>query len=468
MNPYTLTERLERELGDPRDSDRTFSYARCAEFDCTERFPDEICALLDGLGLAAFYVPTAFGGQLRDHTDLLQVIRALARRDFTVALAHCKTFLGSVCAWTTASPAQARALADRVLGGEVVSLALTERDHGSDLLAGDVSAVEVDGGYCLNGEKWLINNATRAGTVCVLARTDPAGGARGFSLLLVDKRGLSADSFRCLPKNYTLGVRAADISGIGFDDASVPSDALVGDVGGGVEAVLKSLQLTRTLCGGMSLGIGDHSLRLAADFAARHEMYGRRLSDLPQAARTLAQAYADLLVCEAFTLVATRAIHSLTAEQSVISAAVKYFVPTTMDHVITRLAGVLGARSLLTTAYAHGAFEKLRRDHRIVGIFDGSSAVNLASLVNQFPAFVRGYRRGRIDTDGLVRATGGPLDELRPQALSLMSRNGSSLVQGIPAGTDELLALDAPAALASLAVRLREFADDLHDRLAAV
>ena len=52
----------------------------------------------------------------------------------------------------------------------------------------------------LDGEKWLINNATRGQLMCVLARTDPAGGPRGFSLFLVDKRELADGSFRCLPK----------------------------------------------------------------------------------------------------------------------------------------------------------------------------------------------------------------------------------------------------------------------------
>jgi hypothetical protein len=45
-------------------------------------------------------------------------------------------------------------------------------------------------GYRLNGAKWLINNTTRADAICLLARTSPGGGARGYSLLFVDKRRL--------------------------------------------------------------------------------------------------------------------------------------------------------------------------------------------------------------------------------------------------------------------------------------
>src|SRR5690606_29254778 len=106
----------------------------------------------------------------------------------------------------------------------------------------------------IDGEKWLINNATRGDLVCVLARTGAVGEARGHSLFLVDKHVLPPGSYRCLPKVRTHGVRGADISGIAFTGAEVPADAMVGEPGTGLEVLLKALQITRTLCGGMSLG----------------------------------------------------------------------------------------------------------------------------------------------------------------------------------------------------------------------
>ncbi|MEV4015109.1 acyl-CoA dehydrogenase family protein [Nonomuraea angiospora] len=454
-----LAERLDGALGDPAAEENVFSVARCLELDAREEFPDDICAYLDKLGLQRFYVPAEHGGDLHTYESLLQVIRVLSRRDFTVALAHCKTYLGSVATWVGGTPAQAAALARRVLDGGVVSLALTEREHGSDLLAGSVTAVPDGAGYRIDGEKWLINNATRGDLVCVLARTRPEGEARGHSLLLVDKRSLPPAAYACLPKVRTHGVRGADISGIRFTGAVVPADAMIGEPGAGLEILLKALQITRTLCGGMSLGMGEHALRLATDFAERHRMFGRPLIELPQSARVLAESYADLLVAEAVTLVSTRAVHSLTAEQSVISAIVKYYVPTVVDRAINRLAKVLGARALLVD----GPFQKLQRDHRIVGIFDGNTLVNLNALVNQFPGLVRGYRRGLVDHDGLAVAAGldRAVPAFDPARLSLLSRGGCSLVQDLPARTEA--AMDV---VPEEAARLRRYADDLHDELA--
>lgn len=474
FGPARFTERVEAELGDPADPGQVFSFGTCAELDAREEFPADICRMLDELGLPGYYVPAAHGGALRDYTDLLQLIRLLSRRDFTVALAHAKTYLGAVCVWVGGGAEQASRLGERVNSGAVVSLALTEREHGSDVLAGELSATRLPdaAGYRLTGEKWLINNASRADLVCVLARTDPAGGPRGFSLLLVDKSVLSEGSHRPLPKVRTHGVRGADISGIAFDNpdvpADIPADALVGAEGAGLEIVLKGFQITRTLCSAMSLGMADHALRIATEFAAGHRMYQRSLIDLPHARRTLAEAYADLLVAEAVSLVATRGIHALPGELSVVSAVVKYLVPTTIERTIAELGQVLGARSLLTEAYADGRFQKLQRDHRIVGIFDGSTVVNLNSLINQFAGLARGYRAGTVDRPGLTAAAtiAGPPPEFNRDRLSLVSRNGCSLVQDLPDAVARLAAV-APDEVVAQAVRIREIADELHRDMAA-
>ncbi|MFP3989081.1 AMP-binding protein [Streptomyces sp. E11-3] len=467
-DPYALTAELERRLGDPRDPARAFSFARCAELDRAEEFPAEICRELDGLGLPGWFAPVEHGGELRSAEDLLQIIRTLGRRDFTVALGHTKTYLGAVSAWVAGTPAQAAALAARVREGAVVSLALTERAHGSDLLAGELTAVRTANGWRLDGEKWLINNATRADLVCVLARTGPEGGTRGFSLLLVDKARLTPGSWRPLPAVSTHGVRGADISGIAFDGAEVPADALIGAEGEGLEIILKGFQITRTLCSAMSLGMADQALRTAVEFARTHRLYNRPLTELPHAARTLAESYADLLAMEAAGLLATRSVHTLTEEQSAVSAVVKYLVPTLGDQLIGALRGLLGARAMLVDDHAHGVFQKIERDHRIVGIFDGSTAVNLNSLINQFPVLARGWRKELADLDGVRVAArlDGPVPALDHDRLTLYSRNGGSVVQSLPEAVRRLSAV-APPGLVALAERLLVTADELHRELAA-
>ncbi|MEV7025835.1 acyl-CoA dehydrogenase family protein, partial [Kitasatospora sp. NPDC093558] len=429
---YRSARLLDRGLGDPDDAGRLFSYARCGELDDREEFPVEICRELDFLGLPDQYVPAEYGGALHEYPQVLQLMRAVARRDLTVAIGHGKTFLGAVSVWVGGSPAQAAELAGLVRSGAAVSWGLTERDHGSDLLAGEVVARPTADGYQVSGEKWLINNANRGRLVCLLVRTGEAGDPRGYSLLMVDKQQLRTPAYRPLPAVKLHGIRGADISGVAFTDAPVPRDALVGSAGQGTEIVLKSLQLTRILCASLSLGAADNALGLATGFAVDRQAYGRRLADLPQTRRLLAQSYADVLLAEAVTLVGARSIHGLTGELAVVSAVTKYFVPTLVDQVIGRLATVLGARSLLVgPAFRHGRFQKVQRDHRIVSIFDGNTLVNLHALINSFPLLARHLRLRTTDRAGLAAAVdlAAPLPAFDRDRLSLLPRTGSSVLQ---------------------------------------
>ncbi|MDS1270907.1 acyl-CoA dehydrogenase [Lipingzhangella sp. LS1_29] len=459
-----LAESLERHLGDPNDPDHRFSFARSAELDRSELFPGDACRLLTDWGMQHQYVPAWLGGELTDFQAPVRLIRAVARRDLTVAIAHGKTFLGGVCAWLVEPTSRVKALARDVLAGHPVSWALTERDHGSDLLATEVRAAPVPGGYHITGEKWLINNATRGRYVTVLTRTHPDGGSRGFDVLLVDKEELSSSAYECLPAVRLHGIRGADISGITFHAAHVDDDCLLGEPGKGLETVLHSLQLTRTLCAGLSLGAGDHALALAMRFAAERTLYGRRLLDLPQARRTLLDAYADHLLSEALVLVGTRAIHDRTEEMSVISAVVKYLVPWRTDATLDALGQLLGARSQLVADFADGQFQKLHRDHRIVAIFDGNSLVNLHALVNQFPILAR-KARAQLEAPATPEAAerlapdpaAAPFD---PTRLSLVAQHGSSLLGSLPTSVRALadLAAHQPslAPVAGLAHRVLE------------
>ncbi|MET0233299.1 MAG: acyl-CoA dehydrogenase [Kibdelosporangium sp.] len=457
-----LVERFEAYLGDPAAAGVTFSAERCARLDAAEEFPADIVQMLNEWGLHHYYVPVRFGGKLADFVTPAQLIRAVARRDLTVAIAHGKTFLGGVSAWVAQDDAAAHALAGKVLGGHAVSWGLTERDHGSDLLAGEVAVDAVTGGYRISGEKWLINNATRGRVVSVLARSDRAGGERGFDVFVVDKTELAPRSFRCLPKVRTEGIRGADISGIAFDQALLAPAARLGKPGHGLELVLKGLQLTRTLCSGLSLGAGDHALALAMSFAGRRSLYGRPLISLPRARRVLLDAYADHILNEVLALVGTRAIHTLPGEMSVLSAVVKYLLPARTDRMIAEIGRLLGVRSQLTGT----GFDKLSRDHRIVGIFDGTSTVNLHAIIHSFPSIAR---RGQAEVgDTFVLAA--ELPQFDPARLSLMARHGCQVVRTLPRSVAELAALAGTqpdlAPVLALAQRLLDRSNHLLGELA--
>lgn len=468
-DPLAPARDLERRLGDPTDPTVAFSFARIRHLDEREEFPEAICDGLTSWGLHEYFVPAQYGGRLHSYEQLLHLVRLVARRDLTAAIGYGKTFLGAVSAWIAATPEQCAGLAAKILAGAPVSWALTERDHGSDLLASEVTATRLDQSYRLTGEKWLINNATRGRLLSVLARTDAAGGARGFGVLLVDKNDLPPGTLTCLPKVQTLGIRGADISGIAFTDAVVPDAAHLGPPGSGIEIVLKGLQLTRTMCASLALGASEHALRIAMDWAAARQLYGRTLADLPMAWRLLLDAYTDQLTAEAAAIVGSRLIHWNPEELSVASAAVKYALPVRSENTIAALGRLLGARSILSG----GDFQKVARDARIVSLFDGNTLVNLHAIVAQFPNLVRGYRRGRAYTDVTPAAdVSRAVPPFERDRLKLFSRYGLGVVAALPDTAAVLAGLAETAPVlkraAELAHTLAARTEQLHASIAAL
>lgn len=378
--------------------------AALAAWDEAEAFPEAAHRLLGDAGVAAHYVPRRHGGLLHGLDGPWSVLRVVAGHDLTLAVAHGKTFLGAMPTWVAGTDRQAAELADAITSGAEVCWGMTERGHGSDLLASRLTARPHGRDWRLDGEKWLINNGTRARYACVLARTREDGGPRGLSFFLLDRSTLPSGTWRALPKEPTHGIRGADISGFSLHGAPAPGPSLVGPEGSGFESALKSLQITRIFATALSLGAADHALPLTLRFLADRDLYGHRLADLPRVRRVLGDAAAAILTAEAVAVFAGRAAQTLPGELGVVSAVTKAFVPTTVQRALDQLGDLLGVRGFVTSVFEHGAFAKLDRDHRIVGIFDGSTAVNRHALATSFPLLTRARGTGSHDAAGVADA----------------------------------------------------------------
>jgi alkylation response protein AidB-like acyl-CoA dehydrogenase len=115
----------------------------------------------------------------------------------------------------------------KMASGELIgAIAMSEPAAGSDLQGIKSTAIEqADGSYLLNGSKTFITNGMHADVVIVVAKTNPAAGGKGTSLLFVE-RGMAGFSVGKLLKK--LGLKAQDTSELFFDNVSVPAENLMG------------------------------------------------------------------------------------------------------------------------------------------------------------------------------------------------------------------------------------------------
>lgn len=123
--------------------------------------------------------------------------------------------------------AQKQKYLPKLASGEMVgAIAMSEPAAGSDLQGVKSTAIkQADGSYLLNGSKTFITNGWHADLVVVVAKTNPAAGAKGTSLLIVE-RGMKG--FAAGKRLKKLGLKAQDTSELFFDNVAVPADNLLG------------------------------------------------------------------------------------------------------------------------------------------------------------------------------------------------------------------------------------------------
>jgi acyl-CoA dehydrogenase len=148
------------------------------------------------------------------------------------------------------SEAQKSNYLPRMARGEIIgAIAMTEPGVGSDLQSVKTSAVKnADGEYVINGAKTFITNGWNADVVITVTKTNPALGAKGTSLILVERGMAGFERGKRLKK---LGLKAQDTSELFFDNVTVPGANLLGEEGLGFVYLMQELPWER-----MQIAIG--------------------------------------------------------------------------------------------------------------------------------------------------------------------------------------------------------------------
>src|SRR4051794_20783776 len=129
-----------------------------------------------------------------------------------------------------------------VRGELITAIAMTEPGTGSDLQGIKATARRDGDDWVVNGSKTFITNGINADLVIVVAQTDPAAGARGFSLLVVERGMPGFERGRNLDK---VGLKAQDPAGLFFGGLRGPGTNLLGAQGSGFLPLMDCLPQER-------------------------------------------------------------------------------------------------------------------------------------------------------------------------------------------------------------------------------
>jgi alkylation response protein AidB-like acyl-CoA dehydrogenase len=210
------------------------SAATAAEYQAKERHAVEVTrdwvrTLFDA-GLAARSWPIEYGGHGEPHWQDEVVADQQARfgvstKMFAVSL----EMLPPVLFAHGSHDQRLRHLPRVVRGEEIWCQLLSEPDAGSDLASARTAARPVEGGWLVNGQKVWTSGAGGADFALLIARTDPtAAGSAGLSCLALD---MSASGVQVRPLRQMSG--GYHFNEVFLTDVFVPTEALIGDLGGG-------------------------------------------------------------------------------------------------------------------------------------------------------------------------------------------------------------------------------------------
>jgi len=176
-------------------------------------------------------------------------------------------------------------------GETIMAVAMTEPGTGSDLKGVRTRAEKVPGGWKLNGAKTFITSGQQADLVCVVTKTDPAGGTDAFSLLVVEEGMAGFERGRNLKK---VGLWAQDSSELSFTDVFVPEENLLGVEGGGFRQLMQHLPLERLAIAAGAVAAATAALDWTVAYVQERHAFGQPLAGFQNTQFVLADLDTEL------------------------------------------------------------------------------------------------------------------------------------------------------------------------------
>lgn len=376
MTTMELSDRLldddDRAL---RDMIRPLAEERIAplamRIDQESLFPAEPMALLAELGMLGISIPEEDGGSGGTKLQYSIVVEELARVCASTSLTYMTQVHGATPLLIAGSEAQKQRYIPPMTSGALMSgIALTEPQAGSDAGSMTTTALPIDGGYRISGQKIFITNGGHAGLLCLFASTDRSKGARGLTAFIVetDRPGISAG--KPLKK---MGMRGSDTVELFIDSLEVGAEHVLGGEGEGFSIAMKTLDTARLSTAAQAIGIAQGAYERALRYALDREQFGRRIFDFQAVQFRLVEMYSRITTARLLTYQVARAMsEDPGASHGRDVAHAKVLASDAAMFVTTEAVQVLGGYGYMVEYEV----ERMMRDAKVTQIYDGTNDIN--------------------------------------------------------------------------------------------
>ncbi len=253
-------------------------------------------------GLLCCWLPEALGGPGADLLFDFIVAEELGRIGATGPGFALHSVIVAPYLAAHGRPQLQRALLPAMVAGEkIAAIAMTEPGTGSDVAAIRTHARRASdaGGdhYVLSGQKTFITNGHNADLVVVACKTEPEQGARGVSLLVVERGMAGFTRGRNLRK---IGQHAQDTAELFFDNVRVPASHLLGEEGQGFKYLMQKLAQERLLVSVQCQARAEAALQWTVDYVKERKAFRQRVADFQNTRFKLAALATDIQAGRAY------------------------------------------------------------------------------------------------------------------------------------------------------------------------
>lgn len=352
------------------------------QWDRDHRWPRDVYARLNSLGLTALTVPEEHGGAGQDLVAAVAVIEELAQAGPFLAGPYIHTaFYGGMNLSENGSPAQKAHYLPRLARGELFfAYGLSEPNVGGDLASVETRAVRDGDEIVVNGTKRWCTGADWADVIYCLVRSGPADARyRNLSFLLIptDTPGITMQGIAHANLRYT------DSQDVFFDNVRLPKSAIVGGEHmwnqGWKLLAGRALDVEKLEITACALGIAKAAFNEAWTYAQERVQFGKPISQHQSIRHKLVTAATRLRACE-HMLHHAAWLANEGRPCSIETSMAKLFVADTGLEIALACQQVMGAYAL-SDGYE---MERHVRDLLGMPIVGGSSDMqknNLASLM---------------------------------------------------------------------------------------
>ena len=250
-------------------------------------------------GFLCMTMPEEYGGAGADRLYSVAQMEALARRGFSGIGFGLHSEIVAPYILHYGTEAQKQKYLPLLATGEMVgAIAMSEPAAGSDLQGVKTTAIrQPDGSYLLNGSKTFITNGWHADLVVVVAKTDPAAGAKGTSLLLVERGMPGFEKGKRLKK---VGMKAQDTSELFFDNVRVPAENLLGGQGKGFICLMEQLPWERLQIAIGAVASAQAAIDWTVQYVKDRKVFGQPVASYQNTRYTLAEMQTEVQVARVF------------------------------------------------------------------------------------------------------------------------------------------------------------------------